>query len=161
MSLTTLKVKRLSLASESKHIRRLEKAKARAANRARKANKDGLAELSEAERHSLYLHRINVVRKAARVAHLADGFLRGLPYAAMENFAYTSPDWDKVEDNAVRFSSDDERTVKQRFAEWKDQAFAYMDANDFSNILGIENWTAKHIKKANTGFFAKLANMFG
>lgn len=164
MSRTELKVKRLSLAAESKIIRRLEKAKARSANRARKAAKDGLAQLSEAERHSLYLHRINVVRKEARASHLADGFIRGVPYAVMENFAYSEPEWDRVERIATKFTTEDERVVKQRFAEWLDQAKNYMEANDFSDIIGIENWRAKNIvadKKTNTGIFSKLASMFG
>lgn len=47
-------------------------------------------------RDELYLHRVGVVRRESRAAHLAYGFIRGRTYAQMESKCVTPPDWDKV-----------------------------------------------------------------
>ena len=61
-----LKIKSKALAAEAKFIRLEE----------RKANERGARELAT----ELYLHRIQVVRKAARSTHLARGFFCLLQY---------------------------------------------------------------------------------
>lgn len=45
----------------------------------------------------LRLHRITVVRNAARDTHIAYGIIRGLNYRDMEPTAKTSPNWKEVE----------------------------------------------------------------
>lgn len=47
-------------------------------------------------RYELELHRKFVVRKAARHAHLAYGFIRGLTLEQMEPTRKTDPDWETV-----------------------------------------------------------------
>lgn len=73
-----LRVKLKSLAAESKIIRREEKR--------------SWGNL----RTELYLHRIQVVRSAARHTSLAYGFIRGIPYEQMEKSCTAAPDWASV-----------------------------------------------------------------
>lgn len=109
-----LKVKVASLAAEAIIIRRLQARIARAASRR------GVAKGLSPDWVSLQEHRRGVIRHEARHSHLAYGFLRGTPYAKIEAKCWTKPDWAKVEAMAKRFAKDmDERTLKQRFAEWK------------------------------------------
>ena len=73
-----LKVKLKSLAEEARIIRREE----------RKTH----GRLQQ----ELYLHRVSVVRQAARETHLAYGFIRGLKLEQMEASAVTPPNWDNI-----------------------------------------------------------------
>lgn len=84
MSIKFLKVKVKSLAEESRIIRREE----------RKLHGQDNIML----RNELHLHRVFVVRKAARETHLAYGFLRGRMYQQMEKGTdkYRQPDWTAV-----------------------------------------------------------------
>ena len=94
-----LRVKVKSLAAESRIIRveelRLKKraAKARSAATPRGVGDDIRADLRE--------HRVHVVRKHARNAHLALGFIRGRTIKEMENkvrrrgVGYNEPDWEE------------------------------------------------------------------
>lgn len=70
-------------------------------------------------RSSLYHHRIDVVRPAARSTHLAATFLRGTPYKAAEKEPRTAPDWKAIEKMILKYGEGDQRDLKQRFAEWK------------------------------------------
>lgn len=47
-------------------------------------------------REELYLHRIGVVRRAARETHLAYGYIRGRSYCALERECRCPPDWKAV-----------------------------------------------------------------
>lgn len=50
-------------------------------------------------RDELHLHRVGVVRREARAAHLAYGFIRGRSYSQMEGKLKdprNGPDWEKV-----------------------------------------------------------------
>lgn len=87
-------------------------------------------------------HRRRVeLRRKARWQNLAYGFLRGVPYKAMERIAYEPPPWhlsvrrlnrfnkgylelrDHVLDLVIRSSGDiPEQTIRQRYAEWLDGA---------------------------------------
>lgn len=66
----------------------------------------------------IHLHRVKDIRKEARNALLAYGFVRGLSYRQIENFSWTQPNWDRVEKLALRYSNESEQEVKQRFAQW-------------------------------------------
>lgn len=73
-----LKVKIKSLAEEARIIRKEE--------RASKGEK----------REGLYLHRVGVVRRAARHSLLAYGFLRGREYRQIEPKCENAPHWPEV-----------------------------------------------------------------
>lgn len=125
---TELKIKILTLTAEARIIKRQEKRW-----RKRPLNQ------------SLHNHRVHVVRPAARAAHLAYGFLRGRPYAIMEQIVYKDVDWDAVEKNALThgiFDKLDAETgkriyvgdyavspqeLKQRFARWRDEADEHLE----------------------------------
>ncbi len=77
---THLKIKVVSLADEARRIRSEEK------------RWPGGSQ----ERTSLYLHRIQDVRREARSALLAYGYLRGRAYKRLENKCITPPDWKRV-----------------------------------------------------------------
>lgn len=68
-------------------------------------------------------HRLMKIRTEARVTLLAYGFLSGLSYRDMEPFSWTQPQWERVEILALRYrGSADEQAVKQRFAQWIEEA---------------------------------------
>lgn len=70
---------------------------------ARERAKPEWIEAARALRKELRAHRVGVVREAARAAHLAFGYLRGVPYRAMEARCAAPPDWDKVWHNVKTF----------------------------------------------------------
>lgn len=74
--------------------------------------------------YSLRAHRKGIVRGETRNSLLAYGFLKGLPYKRMEQTTRedNKPNWDEIEKLALRFGGWDKRTLKQRFAEWKEEA---------------------------------------
>jgi len=148
-----LRVKVKSLAAESRCIRceekklltrtKLEKQWRRAV---KKANKDGsdipdpptFRQLSperreERGREALVLqdHRRGIVRNEARCAILAYGFLRGRPYASMEEKVYERPNWYKVYNNAKEFTNEDIEVIAERFLNWLKEA---------------DSWSAKYFK---------------
>ncbi|KQZ49723.1 hypothetical protein ASD54_12350 [Rhizobium sp. Root149] len=99
-----LKVKIKSLAAEA-HIIRKE---------ARKVSGD--------LRHSLNEHRKFDVRREARAALLAYGFLRGLDYSRMEGKVDRPPYWSRIEQLVKKYGEGDIRDRMQRFSEWKEAA---------------------------------------
>lgn len=84
-----LRVKIGSLAAEARIIRKWEIRRRRV--------KD------HASREKLYLHRVNVLRPAARHAQLALAFLRGRRYRQVENDAYLWPDFYSIRDEVNKF----------------------------------------------------------
>lgn len=72
-----LKIKSKTLAAEATFIRREEQI----------AKKNGNRKLNR----ELHEHRILQVRRAARSAHLARGFIRGSPYHRIESKCYEAP----------------------------------------------------------------------
>lgn len=116
-SRTYLKVKIKSLAAEARIIRHEE---SKALKRKNTALKDGLA-----------CHRRGIVRSAARLTHLAYGFLRGRPYKALEAKCAVKPDWDRVwkmvEKYGVCFDYDSENyhDYKKRLEEQKERFRAW------------------------------------
>lgn len=77
-----LKIKLKSLAAEARIIRRQE-LKTRGARH-------------NDTREALHLHRIHVVRAAARHTHLAYGFIRGKSYEQLERSCDHPPSWKDV-----------------------------------------------------------------
>lgn len=67
-------------------------------------------------------HRQFDVRGESRSAHVAYGFLCGLPYARIEANTKTGPDWSRVEALVRKYGEDDVRDRMQRFTEWKEAA---------------------------------------
>jgi hypothetical protein len=108
-----LKIKIHTLADESRHIKRWTSKLKKRRHAARK--KEGIEGDSRARAQredprlriedDLYCHRMDVVRPAARICNLANGFLRGTPYAKMEGRCEHPPNFDKVEKEARRFSA--------------------------------------------------------
>ena len=111
---TKLKIKISTFAAEAKIIRREE----------RKWMGD------HPMRSSLHEHRVVGLRRSCRTSSLAYGFLRERLYSTMEAFAYTSPDWNGIEKEVVRFGCPwygTEQEVKQRFSEWLSEAKEHFD----------------------------------
>lgn len=104
MSHIYLKMKIKSLAAEAQIIRREERRFKRG---------------DHPIRVGLSAHRRIDVRQEARAAGLAYGFLRGRDYRRLEAKTHTKPDWARVEKLALKYGVDDQRDLKQRFAEWK------------------------------------------
>jgi hypothetical protein len=108
-----LKIKIHTLADEGRHIKRWTSKLKKRRHAARK--KEGVEGESRARAQQedprlrigddLYWHRIGVVRPAARICNLANGFLRGVPYEKMEGRCEHPPNFDKVEKEARRFSA--------------------------------------------------------
>lgn len=89
---------------------------------------------------NLHHHRVNILRKEARINHLAYGFLRGVPYKEMEitthdrldTFEDQAQDYPerrifaKIRAVAKRHNTMDARDFNQRWAEWIDNARDYL-----------------------------------
>jgi hypothetical protein len=87
---------------------------------------------------NLHRHRTHELRKAARISHLAYGFLRGTPYSEIENKTHDRLDtfedqhkefkerriFDLVRREAKRFAPSDMdiRVFAQKWAEWIEDA---------------------------------------
>lgn len=69
-------------------------------------------------------HRLNVVRKEARKVHLIRNFLNGTPYKDVEATCHEEPNWDEVFKDLTRFvvsnrANDHERQMlKENFSTW-------------------------------------------
>ena len=93
-----LKVKIKSLAEEARIIRREEKRCVRVMTH------NGCSEeRAEAKREGLYLHRVGPVRREARAALLAYGFIRGRKYRRIEAKNDTKPDWKAVQRMVLKY----------------------------------------------------------
>lgn len=113
-----LKIKRASLAAESVIIKNYEGA-LRERILARLERSLAVDKLRD-RRSSLHNHRMNVVRRESRAAHLASCFLRHVPYEAVESPEHTRtiPDWKRVKEIAKTFSSLGENALQSGLLEW-------------------------------------------
>lgn len=76
----------------------------------------------EGEFSSLRGHNV-ALKKEARAANLAYGFLRGTPFKSMEKYSHTAPPIERTEYHVLKFRGlETEQQVKQRFAEWVETA---------------------------------------
>jgi hypothetical protein len=78
-----LKVKAKSLAAEARIIRREERKRSAFVRYAQRTNHSNPAK-ARGEQVRLHLHRVGVVRSAARETHIARGFISGKPYSQIE-----------------------------------------------------------------------------
>ncbi len=115
-----LKIKIKSLVAETEIIRTQEN---RQKGFAAKCKNEEYRDAHEVAVRRLKSHRKGIVRDEMRHSLLAYGFLNTKPYKCMEATCRSNnkPDWDKIEKMAVRFGGE-QRQVKQRFAEWKEEA---------------------------------------
>lgn len=81
---TRLKVKISTLAAEAVIIKSHERRAKRDARRLANHKNGALTVHHQLKRSNLYEHRVNIVRPAARAAHLAACYMRGTPYRACE-----------------------------------------------------------------------------
>ena len=103
MSVTFLKVKIASLASEACIIRREE-------NKLKRRNRNKYRPLWM----QLNGHRRFVVRIEARHSQLAYGFLRGRAYRAMERKTYDKVDAAKIADMVMRFGKVSKKDAQEK-----------------------------------------------
>lgn len=91
---------------------------------------------------NLYEHHVKKLRVQARISHLAYGFLRGVPYSAMEQSTHDSAGFfedftkdmavrekktfDHVKREAKKFSEFNDNDFAQKWAEWYDEAWAHL-----------------------------------
>lgn len=71
-----------------------------------------------ATRTGLHLHRVFEVRREARAALLAYGFLRGRDFRKIEAKSHQVPDWKRIEAIAAKYA-DAQSFLKENFAKWK------------------------------------------
>jgi hypothetical protein len=79
-----LKIKRCALARESKITRQMELKWARKAKQARDRQKSEALENINTTRTSLFCHRTITIRVEARIMHLINAFICGVPYERVE-----------------------------------------------------------------------------
>ncbi len=116
-----LKIKSKHLASESRIIKLEETKLKRRIRYARLKSKNPNSLVNSL--NDLSSHRKAIVRSHARSTHLAYGFLRGKRYRRIEDSrTRTTPNWKEVERMIVKYGNEDQRVLKQRFAEWKSVA---------------------------------------
>lgn len=85
---------------------------------------------------NLHRHRTYTVRHEARHSQLAYAFLRGKAYSQTEDKASSYPNWDRVQELAVRFSEDDKRIVAQKFEQWRQEAYALLHTRERLKLKG-------------------------
>jgi hypothetical protein len=107
-----LQVKLISLADESRTIRRIE-------HKLKRAQKNWPK--LKAERESLRDHRKDDVASSSRATALAYGFLKGKPYKAIEARRFTDPDWKSIERMVKTYAAVGTDLTKQLEA-WKAEA---------------------------------------
>lgn len=71
-------------------------------------------------RTSLHHHRVGVVRREARLALLAYGFLRGREYTTIEPAPLSQPDWTRLGNMIDRFAEEKDKGYAERFKLWRE-----------------------------------------
>jgi hypothetical protein len=128
VSVVNLKIDGFSLAQQARITRRLEQKRRRFLRYADSVpNAKADPEIVEdVRREADHLNRQRVAtRKLARSNHIAYCFLRtngGVPFKAIEAKSFTQPDWMRIEALIRVNAGGDPRVVRQRFAEWLDDA---------------------------------------
>lgn len=121
-----LKIKIVSLAAEARLIRGDER-------RYRRLSGNSKAKAETRQRAlstwvCLRQHRIIEVRREARSACLAYGFLRGRAYHQLESKCYTEPNWARVKAIALKYG--DGPNLEARFKAWREAAWSAPAAPD-------------------------------
>lgn len=140
--ITHLKIKIKNLADEARIIRHEEKKALEHGSACLRKSRD-LGEKSFSETatpfseyaiahyrtyRGLYDHRTGIVRDVARVNLLAYGFLRGRPYARMENKTGSIPDFKDILKHAKNFTSTWGDEEKLEWDVWLAEAKAHLSA---------------------------------
>lgn len=127
-----LRVKIISLADEARTIRREEKKALADDGGWRRWSWSGrrwepcsrtTPEAQNSQYQSLREHRIGAVRRAARCAQLAYGFLRGRPYAVIEQKTSKAVDFREILKNAKRFA---DPGALDGWEEWQSAAISHL-----------------------------------
>ena len=150
---TELKIKRKTLAVESRFIRQEEEKWREEGRKARLRQKIERAARSSAKFDTLYWHRKNVVRPEARASGLAHAFLKGMPYQQVEQKFYKSSFgygtiaylgeaklWERVVDIVTKFgnlTADDDPTTMVRA--WRDEHALYKESVFGDEAHGLLN----------------------
>lgn len=142
---THLKIKLLTLAAESRIIRRDERKALEKARHWKVMDHPEAGPKTESpflsgrlmEKHyrayeDLHDHRTGIVRRAARVNHLAYGFLRGRGYAEIEQQTRTEVDLREVWKIVKRFGDPADHV---RWPAWQTAAVQHLDAQGVSVTL--------------------------
>lgn len=113
MHIEYLTVKRKTLAAEARIIRKM----------AQKAKKRKNGELAM----RLNEHRTDMVRKAARTAHLSHAFIKGMEYRRVERIARTEPDLHEINRLVSKYGKPEQRNMKSgdrmiALEKWKEAA---------------------------------------
>lgn len=149
-----LKCKIGALAAEAKFTRKFERREIKQARRIDKKyggtspDPDKYSSGKRRDRAvSMRLHRVHAIRKEARHAQLAYAFLRNRPYRLIEYYSRVRPDWDAIQEIALRFSEEDPRAIKQHFSEWKDAKLpsALVDKIRAGQQRALETLAAKRV----------------
>lgn len=117
-----LKTKCLSLTSEAKIIRRLERQRLKKARRAMELGKDKSSEYNYRVFFGLRDHRIGDVRNEARHSNIAYGFIRGRSYNEIEKASRTQPNWKRIQELVVKYGEGDKTTLFDKYTQWKNKA---------------------------------------
>jgi len=91
--------------------------------------------------YDLWAHRTKTVKPLARASHLALGYLRNVPYRAMENLALSSPNWVIVWKDITKLGGiEDTKENQDKFMEWADvvptsKTQSNQPARDYADFL--------------------------
>lgn len=154
MTIQTLKAMNVSLAQSARIFRRMEQRRHANARQSRLYYESITggdifqAIEQDAMRADLHRGRTHVVRKLRREHHLAYNFARGKDYLQAELMCWSPPLWEAIEEivrqHLVDGDAEDERSVLQRFASWKDAAKAALTAagryDGTLNAQGKDKW---------------------
>lgn len=88
-------------------------------------------------------HRRNDLRHESRLTHLARGFIKGLPYEAMEGLVRPNNHlnefaWDRIEKMVRKYGAyGDIRVYMQKFEEWEQSAKSYLNPSPDPEPCGV------------------------
>lgn len=119
-----VKVKCVSLADEAKLICKYERERLAKAAYARSQGKEERADYHYQNYWSMRQHRVNDIRKEARIANVAYGFLLGRPYNKIERNSYTQPNWGRIKSLVLLKGEGDKAELEKRYDAWEVEALA-------------------------------------
>lgn len=143
-----VKVKCVSLADEAKLIAKYEKQRLRSAAVARAQGKKERADYHFANYWGMHEHRVVDIRKEARIANVAYGYMNGHPYNKIERNSYTQPNWDRIRE-LVRLYGEGEMDAKMAaYDKWELEALAGQERlpNGGFKVKGSYPADGRHIR---------------
>ena len=92
---------------------------------------------------NLHHHRVTVLRKTARINHLAYNFLRGVPFKNVEAGAFSFPDLAAIEKVAARFSEVGDNEFKSAWNHWATEAKEHYESKgNLNNSVDVNKVVA-------------------